>query len=62
MKAVFTVQVLAVLLVVAVLPSVSMAAERRPNVIVILTDDQGSADAHCHGAMEGNQATCGGKP
>jgi len=25
----------------------STAAERKPNVIIILTDDQGAADAHC---------------
>jgi arylsulfatase A-like enzyme len=28
------------------------AAERRPNVIVILSDDQGSVDAHCYGAKD----------
>ena len=30
----------------------SMAAAERPNVIVILTDDQGSVDAHCYGAQD----------
>ena len=30
----------------------SHAAEQRPNVIVILTDDQGSVDANCFGATD----------
>jgi arylsulfatase A-like enzyme len=36
----------------ATLAGWSPAAERRPNVIVILTDDQGSVDANCFGATD----------
>ena len=48
----FAVQALAISILAAGLSSVSSAAERRPNVIVILTDDQGAVDAHCYGAQD----------
>ncbi len=48
----FAVQALAISILAAGLSSVSSAAERRPNVIVILTDDQGAVDAHCYGARD----------
>ena len=41
MKAAFAAQMLAILFLAAGLSSVSVAAQRRPNVVIILTDDQG---------------------
>ena len=35
----------------AAIPVTATAGETRPNVIVIVTDDQGSVDAHCYGAQ-----------
>jgi arylsulfatase A len=52
MKALRTLQAsIVVLLALGLFPSAT-AADRRPNVIVILTDDQGSIDAHCYGARD----------
>jgi len=36
----------------ALLLATSFAAEPRPNVIIIVTDDQGSIDANCYGAKD----------
>ncbi len=57
MKNTFAVQVFAVSLLAVGLPSAGTAAEDRPNVIIILTDDQGFGElgatgnpAHPHAA------------
>ena len=34
------------------LASISHAAERKPNVIIIYTDDQGSVDLNCYGSKD----------
>ena len=49
MKTAVVVQVLVVLLAVVGLPSVGRAAERRPNVLIILADDQGWGDLSING-------------
>src|SRR3954467_13941057 len=40
------------ILLVAAGPATTRAAERRPNVIIIFTDDQGSVDAGCYGTKD----------
>jgi arylsulfatase A-like enzyme len=52
MKKAFAMGVLAASLLAVGLASVCMAAAERPNVIVILTDDQGSVDARCYGSQD----------
>lgn len=43
---------IAAFLLVTVMPLSAAPDDRRPNVIVILTDDQGSVDAGCYGAQD----------
>lgn len=43
---------LALLAITAFLCSYSSAAAQKPNVIVMLTDDQGTLDANCYGSTD----------
>ena len=45
-------KLVAVMLAAAFVAGSAFAADRKPNVIVILTDDQGTVDAACYGAKE----------
>ena len=50
MKAIFVVQIFAVVLTAVVLSSVSTAAEQRPNIVYIQADYIGYGDLGCYGA------------